>query len=213
MKFKARICDYCWNTFIPLNGYQKRCSPQCCAAKGRERKLISMMEYRRANRLKLRAKDKAYSEKNREAINAKGRQRWAKFKEPRQQMPAGYMAAYARNRRASDPIFRIIGNLRSRRHYGLNRRTNGMLQYIGCTVLELRTHLECKFRSGMNWQTYGRKGWHVDHIRPLASFQFFNPDMTINEEELRRAMHFTNLQPLWYWENESKGSKFTVVPA
>ena len=29
-------------------------------------------------------------------------------------------------------------------------------------------------------------------------------DGLVDEDELRRAMHYTNLQPLWYSENASK---------
>lgn len=84
------------------------------------------------------------------------------------------------------------------------------MRYVGCSAEELKAHLASQFKPGMNWENHGTKGWHIDHKRPLASFAFFLPDGSINEEELRRAMHFTNLQPLWYWENASKGAS---IPA
>lgn len=85
------------------------------------------------------------------------------------------------------------------------------MNYVGCTPAELRVHLEKAFKPGMNWGTYGVKGWHIDHVRPLSSFQLINEDGSLNQEELSRAMHFTNLQPLWYWENISKSDKFVSV--
>lgn len=81
------------------------------------------------------------------------------------------------------------------------------LTYIGCSVEELRAHLESLFKPGMTWGNHDTLGWHIDHKLPLASFNFFAADGSLNEEELRRAMHYTNLQPLWYWENESKGAR------
>ncbi len=43
----------------------------------------------------------------------------------------------------------------------------------------------------MNWENYGKFGWHIDHIIPCDSF-----DLT-KEEEQRRCFHYSNLQPLW----------------
>jgi hypothetical protein len=48
----------------------------------------------------------------------------------------------------------------------------------------------------MSWDNYGE--WHVDHIRPLCSF-----DLT-NDGQLREAIHYTNLRPLWAIENIGK---------
>lgn len=80
------------------------------------------------------------------------------------------------------------------------------LSYLGCTRNEFRLHLETLFKPGMDWTNHGIKGWHIDHKRPLASFCFIREDGLVDEDELRRAMHYTNLQPLWYWENASKGA-------
>ena len=82
---------------------------------------------------------------------------------------------------------------------------------MGCTGIELRAYLEAKFKPGMTWQNYGYRGWHLDHIRPISSFQFLKADGEIDEIEIRRAMHFTNLQPLWQWENASKSDNFTAI--
>ena len=54
----------------------------------------------------------------------------------------------------------------------------------------------------MNWLNYKLDGWHVDHIRPVASF-----DLT-NEEEFKKCFHYTNLQPLWADENLKKSDKY-----
>ena len=39
----------------------------------------------------------------------------------------------------------------------------------------------------------------IYHIKPLSSF-----DLT-NEKQLAEACHYTNMQPLWYFENIRKG--------
>ena len=53
----------------------------------------------------------------------------------------------------------------------------------------------------MNWKNYGFRGWHIDHIKPLSSFDLSD------RNQLLEACHYTNLQPLWWYENLSKGVK------
>ena len=72
---------------------------------------------------------------------------------------------------------------------------------LGCSVEELKRHLEKQFQPKMNWENYGLYGWHIDHIKPLVNF-----DLT-NREQFLEACHYTNLQPLWAEDNLSKGAK------
>jgi hypothetical protein len=63
-------------------------------------------------------------------------------------------------------------------------------------------HLERQFSTGMSWENYGR--WHVDHRRPLDSFDLNDP------RQVLEAMNFRNLQPLWArgpGGNLSKGAR------
>jgi len=53
----------------------------------------------------------------------------------------------------------------------------------------------------MTWDNYGKTGWHVDHIKPLTRF-----DLT-EETEVVKAVHYTNLQPLWAVDNIRKSNK------
>ena len=68
---------------------------------------------------------------------------------------------------------------------------------VGCSVTQLKTHLQSKFRDGMCWENYGE--WHVDHCVPCCRFD------TSTDAGLKSAFHFTNLQPLWAKENRQKG--------
>jgi hypothetical protein len=52
----------------------------------------------------------------------------------------------------------------------------------------------------MTWANHGE--WHIDHIRPLASFDLRK------EDHLVLAFHYTNLQPLWAQENLRKGARY-----
>jgi hypothetical protein len=70
------------------------------------------------------------------------------------------------------------------------------LEFIGCPVDYLMDHLESQFEPGMTWKNYGE--WHVDHIRPMCSFNM------LNTEEQKECSHFTNLRPLWAKDNIKK---------
>jgi hypothetical protein len=79
------------------------------------------------------------------------------------------------------------------------------MEYVGCSAVFLREHIENQFTEGMTWENQGK--WHIDHIRPCASFDLSK------EEERHKCFHYTNLQPLWAHDNLVKGYKWngTVV--
>jgi len=71
---------------------------------------------------------------------------------------------------------------------------------------DARLHIEGKFKDGMTWDNWGRgwgcrREWHLDHIKPLASFDLTDP------EQMAVACHYSNLQPLWAKDNLVKGAK------
>lgn len=74
---------------------------------------------------------------------------------------------------------------------------------LGCTFEFLKEYLESKFKQGMSWDK--PESFHIDHIRPLASFDLTDP------EQQRAACHYTNLQPLSPFENRSKGAKILTT--
>ena len=81
-----------------------------------------------------------------------------------------------------------------------NHRSGFAVRELGCSIAELKEHLERQFADGMTWGNWGRDGWHIDHVRPLASFDLEDP------EQVKAACHFTNLQPLWSKDNIRKGN-------
>ncbi len=92
--------------------------------------------------------------------------------------------------------------LRNRLYYILTGKTKEIsaVRHLGCTLESLKSHLESKFVEGMTWQNYGK--WHIDHIRPLSSFDLNKTN------QLKKAVHYTNLQPLWAIDNRKKGAKW-----
>ena len=96
---------------------------------------------------------------------------------------------------------KIAANLRSRlaKAIGRKQKTVSMLEYLGCTLDEVRLHLESQFAEDMTWDNYGK--WHIDHREPLSKFDLSDP------EQIKIACRYTNLQPLWAFDNQSKGDK------
>lgn len=82
-----------------------------------------------------------------------------------------------------------------------NRKDGSAIKDLGCNVSDFKIYLESKFQEGMSWDNWSKYGWHIDHIIPLANF-----DLT-DKEQLKKACHYTNLQPLWAKDNWSKGDK------
>ena len=78
-----------------------------------------------------------------------------------------------------------------------------MIEYIGCRMSEVRQHIERQFAQGMTWDNHG-KVWEVDHIVPLSYF-----NLTDLSQRLA-ANHYTNLQPLWKWQNRAKAAKLCL---
>lgn len=112
-------------------------------------------------------------------------------------------AAYQKARRRTDVGFRLGLILRSRIGNALrgNKKPGSAVRDLGCSVEELKVYLESKFQPGMSWDNYGYRGWHIDHIKPLASF-----DLT-DRQQFLQACHYTNLQPLWAKDNFAKSDK------
>lgn len=109
-----------------------------------------------------------------------------------------------KERMKTDINFRIRRYMRTRVREALGcRRHSSVVLLLGCSVQDLRTKFESMFRCGMTWDNYGE--WHIDHIRPLASFDLSN------EEQLKCAFHHSNLQPLWALDNMIKSDKWPEV--
>lgn len=111
---------------------------------------------------------------------------------------------YAARRKRTDPVYRFACSVRTRFGNAIRNGTKGgrLAELLGCSVEKAMAHIEAQFEPGMTWKNYGRQTWHIDHIRPLASF----PDLLHDAAQQRAACHFTNLRPMWASENLAKGS-------
>ena len=112
---------------------------------------------------------------------------------------------YERNRKARDPIYKLISNFRTAIYQVLkesnvekNKHYFDILQY---TPEQLITHLELKFKDTMTWDNYGE--WHVDHKLPITHFNI----QEMGDSEFMKCWSLDNLQPMWGDENIKKSNK------
>lgn len=102
------------------------------------------------------------------------------------------------------PYIYLANNIRIRVYSALKNYTEKKkkhtIEYLGCSIENLRIHLEKQFTVGMSWENQGK--WHIDHIRPCCSFDL------ATEEEKNKCFHYTNLQPMWGDENMAKNGSY-----
>jgi len=98
---------------------------------------------------------------------------------------------------------RLANRLRKRfeKAFKCRKPSRVCMELTGTSVAGLRAHLESLFKSGMTWENYGFWGWHIDHIKPICTF-----DLKSSEQQ-RACFHYSNLQPLWQAENLAKSRK------
>lgn len=154
-------------------------------------------EHKAANKESIAIKKKAWVENNRDKVRIASNKWYLSNKVKKH--------AYTRARYNSNIHARLSSNLRSRLSKALknNQKLGSAIKDLGCSIEELRKHLESKWKLGMSWDNYGHKpeNWNIDHVVPLSSF-----DLT-DREQLLKACHYSNLQPLWATENYSKSNK------
>ncbi|MGE8143060.1 hypothetical protein ACQKOE_13880 [Novosphingobium sp. NPDC080210] len=111
--------------------------------------------------------------------------------------------AWHNQKRRDDPVYRLRASVSSYVYFCLRKEKGGkkVEQLLGYSISELRAHIERQFTRGMTWENYGE--WHVDHILPVASFNFDSPD----DPDFKACWALTNLRPLWADDNIRKSDK------
>lgn len=168
--------------------------------------------YKRAHPDKVAKWSKKWYGENKEKMDDYYYAQWREENRPKaRQMVADWakrnktrISERAKQRRAANPKLTIVDSVRrliqrafQKRHIKKDTRT---AEIVGCTWDELASHIESKFAEGMSWDN--RSLWHVDHIVPLKSAS--------TKEDIIRLNHWSNLQPLWIFDNLSKGAKMPL---
>jgi len=174
-------CKICGKSFVPTTFRNKLCSEECKKQNMRD----NSKRIQKNRNLEERKKHAQICKKWRERTN---------YKKPRK------IGIKIKKEKTLDQ--RIMGNLEGRVHMATKRQNTKkikkVIDLLGCSLEEFKDYLEKKFKIGMVWQNYTTYGWHIDHIKPCISFNLKDPI------EQDKCFHYTNLQPLWWWENLSK---------
>jgi hypothetical protein len=165
-------------------------------------KAVADKKYASKNKEKLNEYHKTWSKEKRKEL----REYHSKWRDENREHVNEKTRLWYLNRRRTDPSFRLKSNTRTAVWTCLKERNvakyRSTFALLGYTIEELMKHLESLFTSGMTWNNYGE--WHVDHKRPMTSFEFTSTD----DEGFKECWALSNLQPLWEVDNLSKGTRY-----
>ena len=171
------------------------------AKQWREKNKERRKQYDEENKERISERAKQWREKNKERISEREKQYRKENKERLKQWRdenREYLNERKKQRKITDPLYKLKCNLRSRTakafRYQSYRKTSKTAEMLGVPYEIAFAHIERQFTKGMTWENQGE--WHIDHIIPLASAE--------TESELIQLCHYTNLQPLWAFDNISK---------
>lgn len=152
-------------------------------------------EYKKQNPDKIYNLGVAYREKNKERIREHKRK-------------------YSKNRRETDPLYKIRGNIRclikNTFLSGGSGKAKKTEEILGCTLSFFIDYIVAQFTDEMSLENYGfckkedcKRYWEFDHIYPVSKAK--------SEEELLHLNHYTNFRPLWQQDNRYKGDTVECI--
>lgn len=183
-------------------GYNPRCK-LCCLASQRSYNQLHRVGQRARSRKWYRLHKESELERNRQSRERNKDAYVAGYKK-RNRLNKSYQANWAKNKRATDPAYKVNQNVSRAIRLSIRggKRGRGWESVIGYSLEMLMGNLEAKFQKGMNWNNYGQ--WHIDHIRPKSSFSYVN----MESQDFLDCWSLDNLQPLWATENLRKSDKY-----
>lgn len=189
-KGPKKRCDICNKEYRKLYWRIREAKPD-----RKEKNKKRFQEYRQKNPEKF----KDYAKKHSNKWRNENRERYLQKKRENNKL------AYRNN------LQHKLGNLLRTRIWtalkiqGL-KKNHSTMEITGCSKEELIQHLESQFSEGMTWENWSLNGWHIDHIRPVSSFDLSDP------AQVKECFHYSNLQPLWAIDNLKKSDSWEPDP-
>jgi hypothetical protein len=197
------VCILCWRAYTrelikrPETAEKRKKYAAEYGKSGRRAK--AQREWRKKNPVSAKASAVKWKSKNKDHI----RETALKCRERNRE------AYRAKQRRAdaklqTQPYHVIKKRLKARLRQMLKGTVLGSTEKLfGFTRGELLRHIESKFTDGMSWEALVRGEIHIDHKRPVSSFNI----TSINDPDFKICWSLDNLQPLWAKDNYLKGAK------
>jgi hypothetical protein len=185
-------------------------------AANKDKKRMVDKQYQEKNKDQIKITKNKYVENNRLAIKQQksnwyncNRGRILKEREEYRSTHKDARNVQDRNRRATDPVYRIRTNMSKLINQRLRKmgssKNDSITKYLPYIMSELKEHLEKQFESWMTWDNYGRYNaktwddtnpltwtWNIDHIIPQANL----PYTTMEDENFKKCWALSNLRPL-----------------
>jgi hypothetical protein len=197
------ICKYCNTEFTPHPSVKNQftCGNKECKrlrdneywSNHKEQKAVKDKRWRDNNKAKKAEIDRLYREKNKEYVFTKKKE----YSQSHKAQINMYVKIYHKQRMIDDEQYAIRSRIRHR--FGTALRKQGLrkiksTKLYGINIQSIIDHLgPCPGN---------RNEYHIDHIRPLSSFDLRN------ETEIQEAFAPENHQWLRAEENLSKGCKY-----
>lgn len=161
-------------------------------ARNPEKYLAEAKRSRERRRVENRVFMRTYYIKNRDRIIARNEQ----YRRTHPTQSRERYNRYRKRREETDPAFKLYGRMRVVVREALNRqnikKSHRTFAMLGYTPAQLKAHLESLFEPWMNWDNYGKGGWHIDHRKPQCLFVF----SSVEDAAFKECWALSNLRPL-----------------
>jgi hypothetical protein len=160
-------------------------------------RLIAVAERRKSDP-EWREEQNARDRERRRQSPEKGRENTRRWRAANKARRRAYTNEYNKARYRTDPSYKACVLMRNRmnRYMGGSRPCSAAFEnLLGCSWDDFLIHISSQFSEGMTWENWAIDGWHIDHIRPLCTFDHTDP------AQVAEAWHHTNMRPMWAEEN------------
>lgn len=191
------------------------------------------LQYRQEHRDELNEKSKEYIQLNEEKVRERRKLHYLNNKERIKTYTRKYYSEhidhykeyntnYFKNRRNSDPVFKLRGRVSTFIRASLKRnggtKDSSIKTRLPYSILELKEHLEKQFEPWMTWENHGKYDakiwkddaqstwtWQIDHIVPQSTFQY----TSMEDQAFQDCWALANLRPLSAKRNYLDGVRRT----
>jgi hypothetical protein len=146
----------------------------------KECKNLYKKNYREINKELLKNKFEEYSFKNKEKIKKYKQNYYQKNKKKINERVKKYNHKNKHLKCWRDLIYMTLKKLGG-------KKEGKTIDVLGYSAIELKKHIEKQLTEGMSWANHGE--WHIDHIKPIITFNKNTNPKIVNK--------LSNLRPMW----------------